>query len=96
MAETVARLSDLVVMTADNPREESLEQIFEDARPGLERHRTLCRVIPDRREAIRWAISRCKAGDTLLLAGKGHEEYQVLADRTIYFDEKQIVEEILG
>lgn len=51
------------------------------------------RVIPDRREAILWALQNCRSGDILLLAGKGHEDYQVLADRTVYFDERQIVQE---
>lgn len=95
MARVVSELSDLVVMTADNPREEPLEQIFKDALPGLESGETPYQVIPDRRSAIIWALSQCQKEDTLILAGKGHEDYQVLSDRTILFDEKKIVEEYL-
>ena len=90
MTQAVCENADLVVMTADNPREEPLEQIFSDALADIRANQKL-RVIPDRAEAIRWAISCCRKGDVLLLAGKGHENYQVLADRTILFDEKQLV-----
>ena len=90
MTQAVCENADLAVMTADNPREEPLEQIFSDALADVRAGWQL-RVIPDRAEAIHWAISCCRRGDVLLLAGKGHENYQVLADRTILFDEKQLV-----
>ena len=90
MTQAVCENADLVVMTADNPREEPLEQIFSDALADVRAGWQL-RVIPDRAEAIHWAISCCRRGDVLLRAGKGHENYQVLADRTILFDEKQLV-----
>lgn len=61
--------------------------------PGFCNDKHRMRVIPDRREAILWALQNCRGGDILLLAGKGHEDYQVLADRTVYFDECQIVQE---
>lgn len=93
MLKAVCQGADLVVMTADNPREEPLEQIFEDALAGFCNDKHRMRVIPDRREAILWALQNCRGGDILLLAGKGHEDYQVLADRTVYFDECQIVQE---
>ena len=93
MLKAVCQGADLVVMTADNPREEPLEQIFEDALAGFCNDKHRMRVIPDRREAILWALQNCRGGDILLLAGKGHEDYQVLADRTVYFDERQIVQE---
>ena len=94
MAKAVCDHSDFVVMTADNPREEPLEQIFADAMPGLANAGKRARVIPDRHQAILWAIDTSRAGDTILLCGKGHEEYQVLSDRTIFFDEKKIAADL--
>lgn len=95
MTQAVYENADLVVMTADNPREEPLEQIFSDALAGVRASQKL-RVIPDRTEAIAWALSCCRRGDVLLLAGKGHENYQVLADRTVLFDEKKLVRQLFG
>lgn len=97
MADIVASLSDMVILTSDNPRSEDPLQIIEDAMPGINAHPdTPCQVIPDRYEAIEWALSHAQEGDILILAGKGHEDYQVLDFGTIYFDEKKVVEEILA
>ncbi len=94
MAKAVCDHADFVVMTADNPREEPLEQIFADAMPGLRDAGKRAVVIPDRRQAILCALQMSRPGDTVLLAGKGHEDYQVLAERTICFHEKQIAREL--
>lgn len=94
MAKAVCDHADFVVMTADNPREEPLEQIFADAMPGLRDAGKRAVVIPDRRQAILCALQMSRPGDTVLLAGKGHEDYQVLKERTICFDEKQIAREL--
>lgn len=94
MAKAVCDHADFVVMTADNPREEPLEQIFADAMPGLRDAGKRAVVIPDRRQAILCALQMSRPGDTVLLAGKGHEGYQVLKERTICFDEKQIAREL--
>lgn len=96
MAEAAARLADFVVLTSDNPRNEDPLQIIEDAKPGLLEHRVPYKIIPDRYQAIKWALANCKEGDTLLLAGKGHEDYQVLSHGTIHFDEREIVAELLS
>lgn len=97
MAEIAARLSDFVVLTSDNPRDEDEMQIISDAVPGLEMHPdTPYQIIPNRYEAIEWALLNARENDILILAGKGHEDYQVLRGETIYFDEKVIVEEILA
>lgn len=95
MGRIVAERSDIVIYTSDNPREEPLGQIEADTAPGFEG--ASCEIIeePDRYEAIKKALSLCRPGDTLVLAGKGHEEYQVLDFGTIYFDEKVIVENLL-
>lgn len=95
MTAAAARLADFVVLTSDNPRSEDPLQIIEDARPGLAQYDTPHIVIPDRYEAIDWALRHCKQGDTLVLAGKGHEDYQVLAHGTIHFDEREVVAELL-
>ncbi len=96
MTDIAAKLADFVVLTSDNPRSEDPLQIIEDAKPGLLQHQTPYRIIPDRYEAIRWALGHCQEGDTLLLAGKGHEDYQVLAHGTIHFDEREVVAELLA
>ncbi len=95
MARAAARHSDLVILTSDNPRSEPPAQIIEDAMPGFEGSRTPVKVIEDRYDAIRFAIEQGKENDTLLLLGKGHEDYQVLRYGTIFFDERFIVQEIL-
>ena len=84
MGEITARYSDLVILTSDNPRTEDEGQIIDDTRPGLEQHKTPYRIIPDRYEAVKWALENARKDDVLLLAGKGHEDYQVLRDETVY------------
>lgn len=95
MAEIVSRLSDFVILTSDNPRDEDPLQIIDDAKPGLLEHDTPYEIFPDRYEAIEWALDFAKAGDILMLCGKGHEDYQVLHFGTICFDEKEIVLRLL-
>ena len=95
MTDAAARLADFVILTSDNPRSEDPMQIIEDAMPGLLAHKTPYQVICDRYEAIGWALDHAKPGDTLLLAGKGHEDYQVLAHATVHFDEREVVAELL-
>lgn len=91
MGEIVSRLSDFVILTSDNPRDEDPLQIIEDTKPGLLEHKTPHKILPNRYEAIEWALDFVRAGDILLLCGKGHEDYQVLDFGTICFDEKEIV-----
>uniref|UniRef100_UPI0037DCC905 Mur ligase family protein n=1 Tax=Methanomethylophilus alvi TaxID=1291540 RepID=UPI0037DCC905 len=95
MAECVAKNSDFVILTSDNPRTEDPMQIIHDAEPGLDKYSTPYKIIPDRYEAIAWALDHAQTGDILLLAGKGHEDYQVLRDETICFDEKEVVLRLL-
>jgi len=70
-------------------------RIIEDALPGFEPFNTPYKVIVDRYEAIEWALKNAQKDDVLILAGKGHEDYQVLPYGTIHFDEKEIVLKIL-
>ncbi len=96
MGAVAAKLSDRVFLTSDNSRSERTEDIIEDIRKGIDAasaSKVIC--IPDRREAIRAAIMLSPKGATILLAGKGHETYQILGAEKFHFDEREIVEEIL-
>jgi len=94
MAKVAARLSDFVIITSDNPRSEDplaiIEQIIQGLPPDCKHL-----VEPDRRRAIELAIGMAKKGDCVLLAGKGHETYQILRDRTIHFDDREVAREVL-
>ena len=96
MGAVAASLSDFLVVTSDNPRSEDPEAIIADILPGVEDSDTPYTVVPSRIEAIHWAIANAEAGDTILLAGKGHETYQILKDGTIHLDEREIVAEALA
>ena len=103
MAEVAARGSDITIATSDNPRKEDPERILNDVRAGLtkvhEREWNRAEaiagtgkgyiVIPDRRQAIEFAVSLLQPGDLLLVAGKGHEDYQILATGRIHFDDRE-------
>ena len=96
MGEIVSRLADFIILTSDNPRDEDQTRIINDILPGVKKHKTPYKIIPDRYEAIEWGLKNAQPGDILLLAGKGHEDYQVLDYGTINFDEKVIVAQLLG
>ncbi|HHT51281.1 MAG TPA: UDP-N-acetylmuramoyl-L-alanyl-D-glutamate--2,6-diaminopimelate ligase [Eubacteriaceae bacterium] len=95
MGEIGARYSDFVIVTSDNPRSEDPHSIIEDILPGVEGGNCPYKIIENRREAIREALSMGKKDDIILIAGKGHETYQILKDKTIPFNEKEIIKEIL-
>lgn len=95
MGEAAGELSDFVVLTSDNPRSEDPLGIINDALVGLRRTDTPHRIEPDREKAIRIALNEAQPGDVVLLAGKGHEDYQVLKDRTIHFDDREVARSIL-
>lgn len=89
MAEAAASMSDFVVLTSDNPRSEDPLAIMNDALVGLQRFDTPRLLEVDRGEAIRRAIRMADPGDIVLIAGKGHETYQLFADRTTHFDDRE-------
>ena len=95
MAEAVAKYADYIILTSDNPRREDPIQIIKQALPGLAGASVPYEVIPDRYTAIEWGLSHAQPGDVLVLAGKGHEDYQVLGYGTIHFDEKEVVARLL-
>jgi UDP-N-acetylmuramoyl-L-alanyl-D-glutamate--2,6-diaminopimelate ligase len=95
MGMAAAELSDYVVLTSDNPRSEDPIGIMNDALVGLRRFDTLHSIEPDRGKAIRLAIRQALPGDVVLLAGKGHETYQILKDRIMPFDDRKEAREAL-
>jgi UDP-N-acetylmuramoyl-L-alanyl-D-glutamate--2,6-diaminopimelate ligase len=82
--------SDFVVVTSDNPRSEEPMEIIAEILPGVLGTGVSHAVEPDRAAAIALALAEAGAGDVVLIAGKGHEKEQVLADRTIHFDDAQV------
>jgi len=97
MGAVAARLSDVVIVTSDNPRSEPPEAIIEEIQRGMNGGRKSEReVVVERRPAIRRALELAGPGDAVVIAGKGHETGQVLRDRTIPFDDREVVRELLG
>jgi UDP-N-acetylmuramoyl-L-alanyl-D-glutamate--2,6-diaminopimelate ligase len=95
MVQAVQEFADQAFATADNPRGEQLERIFGDMRAGVSDPSRIA-WIDDRRRAISVALDSARAGDSLLIAGKGHEGYQEFADTVIPFDDRQVVRELIG
>jgi len=93
MGYLVTELADLAIITNDNPRQEDAFEIIKEIKKGIKKENYS--VIADRKEAIRKALSLAKPGDIVLVAGKGHENYQILKDRVIPFDDCQVVRECL-
>jgi UDP-N-acetylmuramoyl-L-alanyl-D-glutamate--2,6-diaminopimelate ligase len=90
MGAVAERLADKVIVTSDNPRTEDPERIIDDIEQGMAGH-THVRIV-DRLTAIHTALDEGRAGDTILLAGKGHETYQIIGSSKIDFDEREIVQ----
>jgi UDP-N-acetylmuramoyl-L-alanyl-D-glutamate--2,6-diaminopimelate ligase len=95
MGMAAGEWSDLVVLTSDNPRSEDPLGIMNDVMVGLGRFDTPHVAEPDRAKAIAYALGEAKPGDVVLLAGKGHETYQIFHDRTIDFDDRETARQIL-
>jgi UDP-N-acetylmuramoyl-L-alanyl-D-glutamate--2,6-diaminopimelate ligase len=95
MGQAAAEASDFVVLTSDNPRSEDPLAIMNDALVGIRRTDVPHLVEPDRASAIARALKEAREGDIVILAGKGHEPYQVLKDRTISFDDRAVARDVL-
>ncbi|HUL14822.1 MAG TPA: UDP-N-acetylmuramoyl-L-alanyl-D-glutamate--2,6-diaminopimelate ligase [Terriglobales bacterium] len=95
MGEASGRLSDLTILTNDNPRQEDPLKIISDIVVGMQKSGGKYLIEPDREKAIGVAMDEARAGDIVLLAGKGHETYQVLADRTLDWDDCEIAKSAL-
>lgn len=94
MGEAALR-ADLAVLTSDNPRTEDPEAIIAEVLTGMQSGSERTKVCVDRREAIAEAIALARPGDSVIIAGKGHEDYQILAERTIDFDDRVVAREEL-
>lgn len=97
MGAVAARLADIVVVTSDNPRSEDPNAIIGEILEGVDAERAQGpdAVLPDRREAIEWALKGAAAGDVVVIAGKGHETGQEFSDRTVPFDDRVVAREVL-
>ena len=95
MGEVSGRLADLTIITSDNPRFENPEDIIADIRTGIEKTEGKYVEIPDRKEAIAYAIHHGEPGDVIVLAGKGHEDYQEIRGKKYPMDERVLIREIL-
>ncbi len=96
MGEAAGRLADWTIITSDNPRSEDPLAIIGAIEKGIQKTgQKKYEILPDRREAIRRSLALAKKGDYILIAGKGHEDYQILKDETIHFSDAEVVREIL-
>lgn len=96
MGEMAAKYSDFSIVTSDNPRSEKAEDIIHDIIPGLEKVAgSRFSIIVDRTEAIKHALYLAREGDLIIIAGKGHETYQIIKDKIFDFDDREVVKNIL-
>ncbi len=96
MGEAAGSLSDVVILTSDNPRTEDPNQILADAEVGIQKTGKPYEKIADRREAIHHAIAQARKDDLVLIAGKGHEDYQIIGREVFHFDDKEVAREALA
>lgn len=89
-------LSDYCIITSDNPRTEDPERIIEDVEEGMENIKSNYEKIVDRKKAIEKGLKLLREDDLLIIAGKGHEDYQIIGKEKIHFDDREVVKEILG
>jgi UDP-N-acetylmuramoyl-L-alanyl-D-glutamate--2,6-diaminopimelate ligase len=92
MGSIANELADIVFVTSDNPRSEEPQEIIKEILVGCT---TPVHSITDRRQAIHEAISHLETGDILLVAGKGHETYQIIGTKTEHFDDREVIRELL-
>lgn len=95
MGEVSGRMADLTIITSDNPRNEGPQAIIDDIKIGIGKTAGAYVEIIDRKEAIRYAIANAKAGDCIVLAGKGHEDYQEICGVKHHMDERELIAEVV-
>ncbi len=95
MGQAVATACDVVIVTSDNPRTEQAEQIIQDIIPSLENAKEVHSIV-NRREALKLAVEISQKGDAILVAGKGHETYQIIGTEKFYFSDQEIIREFLS
>jgi UDP-N-acetylmuramoyl-L-alanyl-D-glutamate--2,6-diaminopimelate ligase len=96
MGEIAVRMSDFVIATSDNPRSENPMAILGEIETGMQKGPAPYKIVPDRRKAIESALSAARKGDVVVIAGKGHEDYQILGNQTIHFDDREVARELIG
>lgn len=96
MGEAVGNLAELAIVTSDNPRTEDVNDIIEDIKVGLAKTKGKYVVIPDRQEAVNYAVQNAKEGDMIILLGKGHEEYQEINGVKHHYSEREAVANALA
>lgn len=96
MGEVSGRLADLTIITSDNPRDEEPQAIIDDIKQGMAKTDGKYVEIIDRKEAIRYAIENGRPGDVIVLAGKGHEDYQEIQGKKYHMDERELIADILA
>jgi UDP-N-acetylmuramoyl-L-alanyl-D-glutamate--2,6-diaminopimelate ligase len=96
MGEAASSLSDVVILTSDNPRTEDPERILADVEAGMQAAAKPYEKIGDRRSAIHRAVAQARTGDLVLIAGKGHEDYQIIGREVSHFDDKEVAREALA
>ena len=95
MGAAAGQYADLTVLTSDNPRTENPQTIIDDILDGMREGEGRFDVEPDRRSAIACAIAHASAGDAILIAGKGHEDYQIIGTEKHHFDDREVAAEEL-
>ena len=96
MGKTAGEYADFTIITSDNPRSDDPDSIIKDIEVGIKETGAEDVCITDRAEDIRYAVLNAKPGDVIVLAGKGHETYQIFKDKTVHFDEREVVAEALS
>jgi UDP-N-acetylmuramoyl-L-alanyl-D-glutamate--2,6-diaminopimelate ligase len=94
MGSIASRLADYTIITSDNPRSENPVKIMEDIKKGFDNN--ACRIVENRKDAIFEGLKTVKQGDVLLIAGKGHEDYQIIGGNVFHFSDREVVEELLN
>ena len=95
MGEIAARYADYVIVTSDNPRSEEPMSIINDIVAGIKDSKKKCKIIENRAEAIKFAIATAGKNDIIVLAGKGHETYQIIGKEKHHFDEREVIADCL-
>ena len=96
MGEISGKMADLTIITSDNPRNEEPQAIIDDIKTGMAKTNGKYVEIIDRKDAIRYAIRHGEPGDIIVLAGKGHEDYQIIKGKKYPMDERVLIQEILN
>ena len=96
MGSIAQKLSDMCIITSDNPRTEDPQLIIDDILKGIDRNKNDYNIVPDREEAIKTAILKANKNDVVIITGKGHENYQIIGTKKEYFNDKSLASKYLN